>query len=233
MSAKNIKMAAGCLALNAVLASVSAQAVDFSLYGQAGLFGLGGGVGVAFNDMVQARVGYGAYSFSFDDVEVDSGDDEGELVFDADLDWGAATALIDFYPFSGAFHLTAGLALNNNSIDLKGKPSGGVYNINGNDYSADELGSLKGEADWGGTAPYVGIGWGRNVSKDGHFSFNFDLGVMFTGKPDVSLSASCSASAPQCAQLKDDLAKEEKDAEDELADADLLPIINFSVGYRF
>lgn len=235
MKKSKLHVATMVLAASAGFISANAQAVDFSIYGQAGLFGFGGGVGIGFNDMLQARIGYGAYSFSIDDVEVESDDEteEGQLVFDADIDWGSSTALIDFYPFSGTFHLTAGLALNKNSIELTGKPNGGVYTINGNDYTASQIGSLKGEADWGSNAPYVGIGWGRNVAKDGHFSFNFDLGVILTGEPDVSLSSSCNASGAACAQLRADIAQEEKDAEEELSDADMIPVINFSIGYRF
>lgn len=213
-------------------ASPAVHALDFSIYGQAGLFGLGGGVGIGINEWVQARVGYGALSYNIDDVEVDD-DDGNTLTFDAELDWGATTALVDIYPFKGTFHITAGLAASSNGIDLKGKPVSGYYTINNNTYTAAQIGSLRGEADWGGSAPYLGIGWGRSAAKDGHWSFNFDLGVLFTGKPDVSLSADCNASPTVCARLSADLEQEERDTRDELADADILPVVNFMMGYRF
>ncbi len=233
MKNRSIKTVIHSALLALGMAGGSAHAMDYSIYGQAGLFGIGGGVGIAFDDRWAARVGYGQLDYSFDDVEVEDDETGSELTYEAEVDWGAGTALIDFYPFKGSFHLTGGVAFSGNGINLTGKPTSGVFSINGTDYTAAEIGSLSGEADWGGVAPYLGIGWGRTVSKEGHWSFNFDIGVILTGEPEVSLSANCNADPATCAQLSDDLAAEEKSTEEELSDVDLMPVINFAIGYRF
>lgn len=213
--------------------AMPAHALDYSIYGQAGLFGLGGGAGIAFSNDLQARIGYGAFNYGISDITDEDEDTGSEVTYDADLKWSAGTALVDWHPFSGSFHLTGGLALNGSKIDVSAKPVSGTYDINGNTYTAEQVGSVKGSLDFGGAAPYLGIGWGHAVATDGRFSFLLDLGVMFTGKPDVSLKANCNASPQVCAQLNRDVLAEEDNLKDETKDFDKSLVVNFMVGYRF
>jgi hypothetical protein len=75
------------------------------------------------------------------------------------------------------------------------------------------------------------------VGGDGGWSFALDLGAIFLGAPEVSLTLDTPLpidSIPGLRELVDEfLADEEADLEDEIGDYDVLPVISFSVGYRF
>lgn len=221
-SKKTIGLLFGCVICS------SANAIDYSIYAQGGLLGIGGGVGVDLSKGLQLRLGYGALNYDIDEIE------DTDVTYDAELNLSAATALVDWHPFDGSFRLTAGVAWNNSDADVTGKPAAdGTYEFNGITYTAADVGRVKGKLDFSAAAPYFGIGWGYAVSKNGHFGFMLDLGVIYQGAPDISLSASCSTASSQCAQLQDDVAVEEKELEDSISDLEFFPVINLSVSYRF
>lgn len=80
-------------------------------------------------------------------------------------------------------------------------------------------------------APYLGVGYG-NVARAG-VNFYFDLGIMFMGSPKASLSASCSLSAAQCAQLRDDLNAEQARLESDLNRFKYYPVANVGITIGF
>jgi hypothetical protein len=96
------------------------------------------------------------------------------------------------------------------------------------------VGDARGRADFGSLAPYVGLGYGRALSADGHFSFLFDLGVAFPGSPDVTLDVTCNApNATLCAQLASDAAAEERELQDDADDYKYWPVLAIGVSYKF
>ena len=67
--------------------------------------------------------------------------------------------LADIYPFpSSAFHLTAGLYINNNTLEGKGTTSGN-YDIGNTTYSGAQVGTLTADVEVGDFSPYLGLGW--------------------------------------------------------------------------
>jgi outer membrane receptor protein involved in Fe transport len=92
------------------------------------------------------------------------------------------TAILDVHPFGGAFHLSGGLLLNYNEGELVATLADDIV-IGGQTYTPQEVGSLKGTVAFNKTAPYLGIGFaGRS-----RIAFLFDLGVGYTGRPQVEL----------------------------------------------
>lgn len=131
------------------------------------------------------RVGYSGYTYSHTQTSQD-------VTYDGKLKLSSVSALADVYPSqSGTFHVTGGLVLNSNTITAQGKPSvmgaAQTYTLNGVTYSAADVGTLDGRASFSKTAPYLGIGFGKPAGG-GAVQFLFDLGVVFQGKPHLSLA---------------------------------------------
>lgn len=216
------------MGLAALVMAVPAFATEVGVYVKGGTLGIGGGIGASITDSIRVRAGYTALNISRDisDTDVD---------YHGDLKLGGGEALLDWHPFNGTFRVTGGLSFSRNKITADGKPSGGTYTINDHTYTAAEIGSLDGSVKFKSTSPYLGIGWGDVVGKDGRFSFIADIGILFQGSPDASLHANCgSAVTPtQCAQIKSDVAEEERDLQDKADDYKYWPVLSLGVAYRF
>jgi hypothetical protein len=210
-----------------LLAAGNASSADFGLYGTVGTVGLGGGVAVDLNKNIGFRLGYTTYSYDVDEVE------DSDLTFNGEADLGGLQAMVDWYPFGGGFHISAGLM---DSVDLNATavPVGDSYVIDGEEYDADDIGDARGSVDCGSTAPYLGLGFGRALSADGHFSFVFDMGLIFTGEPDVSLNVTCAAAnADFCNDLAADVAAEEAAMQEDANDLKYWPLLSFGLSYKF
>jgi hypothetical protein len=215
----------------ALLAAISvtgfAQAADFGLYGTAGTVGFGGGLAATFNDHFGARIGYTSYEHTVDDIE------EGDLVLDGKAKIGGLQALLDWYPFGGGFRLSAG-AMENASLTASARPIGGAYTLNGTTYTTAELGDASGVAEYESISPYAGIGFGRALSRNGRLGFSADLGVVFTGTPDIELNATCRVpNATLCAQIDTNLRAEEAELRNEADELKYWPVLSIGVSYKF
>lgn len=107
--------------------------------------------------------------------------------------------LFDYYPFKrSSFHVTAGAYIGtskqvkvqnvNAFIEPASWGTKGLELGTGTDtytiVSDKNTGDVKAEMKTNAFKPYVGIGFGRSVSK-GRVGVQFDLGVQFWGKPEV------------------------------------------------
>ena len=147
--------------------------------------GIGVEAGVLVAPTVALRVGYSGYSYSKTQTSQD-------VTYDAKLKLSSVSALADVYPSqSGTFHFTAGLLFNSNKITANGKPSSvgatQTYTLNGMTFSASDVGTLDGQASFQKTAPYLGFGFGKPAGTS-PVQFLFDVGVVFQGKPHLSLA---------------------------------------------
>ena len=94
-------------------------------------------------------------------------------------------------------------------------------------------------------APYAGIGYGGDLAPG--FNFYLDLGVLYTGEPELTMSGSlrsgtaCDFSVDKdsnvggsCAMdVEDDLEMEHRDAKDDIAKVKFYPVAAFGISYRF
>lgn len=193
---------------------------------RAGTTGVGADVAFSLMPTLAARIGYSGLSYNHD-VDVT------DVNYDGKLKLSNANLLLDFSPL-GPFRITGGLIVNDNKVDITGRPSGGSYTINGVVYPASAIGSLNGTVKSGNrAAPYLGIGYG-NVAGLG-VNFYFDLGVMFQGTPKASLNAACgSALTPaQCAQLGNDVAAEQVRLQNDIKNFKYYPVANIGVTIGF
>lgn len=160
-----------------------------------------------------------------------------DVRYDGTLELRHALALVDWHPAGGTFRLTAGVALNEDRLEATAPVAELIAGEVPDLPPGLELGTLRGEAEGERVAPYLGLGWGDPLGGDGGWSFGLDLGVILLGSPEVTLELDTPLpidTVPGLRELVDAaIAGEEADLEEEIGDYDLLPVVSFSVGYRF
>jgi hypothetical protein len=133
---------------------------------------------------------------------------------------------VDFFPFRGTFHLSAGLHRFPGGISLQAVPLED-FDIGDGEYSAAEIGSVEGKV-WGReTAPYLGLGWQKRSGRVQPF---LELGAALTGSPSISVTVSGPARNNPAFQT--DLDREIRDAEDEISSVVAYPHISFGLRVR-
>lgn len=142
----------------------------------------------------------------------------------------------DYFPFGGGLRLTGGFIFQNNSIKTTSKSdANNRITINNTEYDASQLGTVEGDGKFGNSvAPYLGIGFGTPISPG--FGFNIDAGVMFAGSPNLSLRAnniSAAVPAAQQAQIRSDLAEQERKTNQDIKGLNLYPVISIGFSYGF
>lgn len=190
------------------------------------------GIGVDFDvglgDRFGARVGFSDFSIS---RTVNSSD----ASYDGKLKLSIPSALIDWYVFKGVFHLTAGVAVNGTKVDITGTPGPNGFTLNGNTYTSAEVTSVNGTVKVGNSAaPYVGFGWGNPTSPAHRVQVLFDVGAIYSGTPNVSLTAQCAAGAPAivCSAVQADALAEEQKISTNVSIIKWYPVVNLGFSVR-
>jgi hypothetical protein len=200
-----------------------AEGSNFALSAKAGTLGLGLEGSTSLNPNFNARVG--ANTFSYDYGNTASG-----IKYDVDLKLLTLAGLVDWFPFSNGLRLSAGAMVNYNELDMNATSSSS-YEIGGTTYTPADVGTLSGNLDFNRLAPYLGVGFGNPFEKDSSWSFNFDLGVLFQGSPDLSVSTTGALATNAAFQA--DLEKEKQDLKNTLNEFKYYPVISFGITYRF
>ena len=214
------------LVVTAVLwMSGSARALfeDWAIGPKIGTLGWGGEVTTDLIPQVNLR---GSAQWLDFDIEAEFED----VDYDLDLDLFNPVLMLDWHVFDDAFRISGGVLLRGPEFDLEARSSEPVE-IGGEVYEPDELGTLRGEADYREVSPYVGIGWGNALSANSRWGLSIDIGVIFLGPADVDLSATGPIASDQTFQAQ--LAQEEEDIEDELEDWGFYPVLSLSLFFRF
>ncbi|RLJ18041.1 hypothetical protein DJ030_12535 [bacterium endosymbiont of Escarpia laminata] len=197
----------------------NAMAEGFALTGKAGSLGLGLEGTLGMTESLNARLGFNGfnydYSYTLDDTD-----------YDLTLDLQTISLLADWHPFDSGFRVSAGLMSNNNELTGRALPVGGSLNIGGTDYDV----GLDAIIGFNSTAPYLGIGWGNAISADKGWGFNLDVGVLFQGSPEVSLTP---FGADAGIVDADDLAAEVQRVESDLENFKYYPVVSLGVSYKF
>jgi hypothetical protein len=198
-------------------------------------FAIGGGVGttggkieaeVSVTPHIVLRGGYNYFKY-----DVDNGYEDIDYTGDLDLTtWGA---FVDLHPFGGAFMLTGGAYIGDKGLALTASPSS-TYEIDGQTFTAAEVGTLHLDANMESTAPFVGLGWDTTFSGDGPWGFRFVAGAMFTGSPSVDLYTVGGTRTPtQDAALQQAIADEEVNLQDDVNDFEVYPVVEAGLTFRF
>jgi hypothetical protein len=220
---KRIKIMLLMITLFLFVTSTSALAWEWSV--GANVSTLGGGVSLEkqFSEHFVGRVGVNYFYYSYSGTE-------SQIKYDFDLTLKNAAILGDFHPFAGNFRITAGILINGNEI--KGKAKGqGTYEIGDMVYTAAQIGELKGKIDFNTIAPYLGLGWDFGFKKEKGFTFTFDVGVVYQGKPDVDLKVNGPIATN--ALFQQELSKEESRVEDSIDEYRYYPVVTIGITYKF
>ncbi len=203
----------------------SKQPLGLGVTARVGTLGLGVDVAKSFSPQFSGRLGFNFGS-------VNSSRTESGVSYDAKLNLSSVQLLGDYHPFGGGFRITGGLLSQSNKFAVTGKPdANGTYTIDNTTYNANQVGSLTGEYQYGNSiAPYLGIGFGQPANEG--FGFNADLGVMFTGSPKVSLSAS-NPTFNNDSTTRAGLDRQERQTENDLKGFNVYPVLSVGVSYGF
>jgi hypothetical protein len=222
--------AAACFCLLGPPASAGTPPMAVGL--RVGTTGIGLDYELALGRYFGVRVGYSGFDYSH---SVSTSDVDYHGTFRLSM----GSALADWYPMHGAFHVTAGIIANGTRLDVTGQPAaGGTYTINGNTYTSADIGSLTGRLKFGlAASPYVGLGWGNEVRTNHHVHVLFDIGAIYGGTPDVTLNGVCGPAAPTgssaCSMLQSDVQNERLKLQHDVTLVKWYPVIDLGVAYRF
>jgi hypothetical protein len=209
--------------------SINAHAAGPGVSASVGTTGIGAHISVPVADKISTRFGVNAFNYSYDGST-------SNVNYDFKLKMRTVDALLDYYPFDSGFRLSGGAIYNGNEITATGKPqAGATYTLNGRTYTASDVGQLNGTVDFRRIAPYLGLGWGTpTTSAKTGFAFTADLGVMFQGRPETTLTnTGCQATTAFCQQLAADVAAEDVRLREEAKDFKFYPVVRVGVSYRF
>ena len=188
---------------------------------------LGGGLEVAkgLTPWLGLRGGLNYFTYSYDSEE--SGNQ-----YELELELKSFGLFVDLHPFKQAFRITGGFLINGNEVTGVGKAASSDFELNGNDYP---LSRANAKLSYNTFAPYVGLGWDTTFGDYDNWGFTFDIGVVFSGSPDLSLDANLdsSASINQKATFETDKNKEIAELQKDLNDYEFWPVVSTGIVYQF
>jgi hypothetical protein len=213
-----------------VMLCVGAAAnADVGMSLRAGTLGAGADVNFGLTETLNLRLGYSMYSY-------DETVEETDVTYDGELKLSNASALLDWHVFNGGFRLSFGAVGGGTEVDVVGVPApNNTFDIGDETFLASEVGNLTGKIEMGNSvSPYFGFGWGNTVDKAGRITFLFDLGVVYTGSPDVSLDVNCGVTtASRCNLLRAEVQKEEDEIATDATEYELWPVVSLGLAIRF
>ncbi len=221
MRRTSVKRVVAVAGLFAVMGSAQA---DVGVGVRYSTLGAGVELGTSFSDFFSLRLGLNKYTTS-ENQTIDN------IQYDADVDFQSTSLLLDWNPFGGSFHVTAGYLSSDNEIRALATPSGTVaigntpVTVSAGDLVLNSTIKL-------GSGPYLGLGWG-NVPASG-FGFVLEAGVVQMGTPDVSLTLSGTNTALiDALYATGDVNQEIANMESDLDEYDTYPVIAVGISYGF
>jgi len=145
--------------------------------------------------------------------------DDIDYVMDPEI-FGAILG-VHFHPFQGNISVGAGIVFGKYLLDVESEDSSGFVEIGDVEYSASDVGTMKGNFSLEGTWPAVMVGWRGK-------GFNFGLGIAFIEDPEIDISATGPIASDPVFRVE--LERETDDIRDELK-IGILPLFRF--GYQF
>jgi len=221
-----LTVAAGCL-LAVSTTTARAESGDISIGLKGGTLGLGVEAGVDLTEDFVLRGGINYLTFDFDSTI-------SSIDYNFEPEFFSGSLLLDWYPFSSSFRLSAGAYLNNNTVAVEGTYRSELLPPEFASY-AGQLSQAKvmGTVDFNSLAPYVGLGWTSNQHDQG-WGVNMDLGIMFQGAPNVSeLHIADPWGIGTDPRLNEFLDAERQAIEDELDKFQYYPVASISLSYKF
>jgi hypothetical protein len=196
----------------------------FTVGPHASTLGPGVDASVRLNDWLVLR-GEGNYlPFSYDGTY-------SSVPYSIDVDLASAGGALDVHPFGTGFHISGGVFWNGNQADLSSTPTSNIT-IGDQTFTPAQVGTLSGELRYNRVAPYLGLGYDSAHYVEGPFSFTFRAGVFYMGDPKVTLRTS-GGTLSSSAALQSEIAKEQRNLEDDFDLTRFFPVVTLGFRYRF
>ncbi len=190
---------------------------------------LGGGIEIAkgITPWFGLRGGANYFAWNFDISE--SGND-----YDIDLELKSFGLFADLHPFKQAFRISVGFLINGNGLEGTAKLGPNeTLELDGSDYKLLNN-SASANLSYNTFAPYAGIGWDTTFGDDDRWGFAFDLGVVFSGSPDLALNAVVDSNDANIKKkFETDKNKEISEIQDDLNKFEFWPVISAGLVYQF
>jgi hypothetical protein len=165
----------------------------------------------------------------------------------------SAGVALDYFPWARhGFRVSPGIQFHNeNGVDATLTAAGGTsFTLNDVTYYASKTNPVTGAASLNlhknKIDPMMTIGWGNMIPRNGgHWSFPIELGVLYTGDPQLGMQlvsgqvCSDPAGTLNCQNavgnqsIKDNLAAEVAKDQKDLEPLRIYPVLSFGVGYSF
>lgn len=165
----------------------------------------------------------------------------------------SAGVVLDYFPWARhGFRISPGIQFHNeNGVDATLTAAGGTsFTLNDVTYYSSKANPVTGMASLSlhryKVAPVMTIGWGNLIPRNGgHWSFPIELGIVYTGQPELGMSlvsgqvCSDPAGTQNCQNvtgnqsIKDNLAAEVAKDQKDLEPLRIYPVLSFGVGYSF
>lgn len=188
---------------------------------KAGTLGLGLEARWSGLPYIDLRIGANSYTYKDDGRQAN-------VLYDADLDLETLFLTANFHFPLSPFRITAGAFANGNEFNMVSSEPGD-FNIGGDFYTADEVGTLSSTTSFGSTSPYLGLGF--DFELFGKAGLNFDVGVLWQDEPEVTLEATgLFANDPA---FMASLENERQQLEDDMSDFKAYPVVSLSFVYNF
>ena len=206
------------------------------------LSSLGAGIeaATAVTRRINLRGGFNAFNYS-------RGFNKDGITYRPQLSLRSAEAHFDVFPFGGGFHLSPSLLVyNGNQVTASALvPGGQTFTLGNNSFLSDPADPVtgKGKLDFIKVAPSLLFGYGNLVPRTArHFTYNFEMGVVFEGAPRTSLNltgTACDPSGTVCRNAATDptiqssIQSELVKIKNSLSPLKYYPVISFGFGYKF
>lgn len=163
---------------------------NFALGLYAGTTGIGGEVATNISNTFTFRLGFSAFGLKV----AETIDDDPSMDIDGNMRLNSFSMLVDYFPFQGrGLKLTGGFIYYDLDVSASAVPIESYTMNKGRDnertFAPERLGTL----DMGlrypnKLMPYLGFGFGNMVSSGSPLTFMFNLGMMYSGSPEVRMS---------------------------------------------
>lgn len=212
------------MALACMAAASSATAGAVAVGGNVGTPGVGVQVSTQISDAVVIRGALDGFSLGHDE-------DYSDISYDGKAKLLTGGLFADVHPGGGAFFVSGGAYVGKRKINLSAQPTTSV-DIGGQTFTPAQVGRLDGEAKLSNVQPFVGLGLDNTFVGDRGWGFRALLGVSFSKRPSVNLTAT-GGTLSNDANFQARLAAEEADARDDAKNFKYFPVVQVGLTRRF
>ena len=206
-------------------ATVSAAPAQVGISIRAGTLGVGGELSLRPNRYLGLR--FGGNYLTFTRSATVSG-----IAYDLTPKLESGSGILDLHPFGNSFHLSGGMLWNSNQGSVVARLTGPIT-IGPQTYQPSDVGSLTGRVSYANHyAPYAGLGFGGR----GRVSLLFDLGLVFSGFPHVSMTGNTNLTGQAKAIFDQNVIQETQDIQADIESRKYLkyhPVVSLGLRVGF